>query len=83
MAKTFQITLYKIRLIQLYFKIPEKGKKSYCYYTQLIRIIKSLTRKPYGFMQSSFWVSQCHGLWWFVVVRGGLMSWFVVVCGGS
>ena len=22
------------------------------------------------------------GLWWFVVVRGGLMSWFVVVRGG-
>ena len=23
------------------------------------------------------------GLWWFVVVHGGLMSWFVVVRGGS
>ena len=24
------------------------------------------------------------GLWWFnVMVHGGLMSWFVVVCGGS
>ena len=23
------------------------------------------------------------GLWWFVVVRGGLMSWFVVVRSGS
>ena len=22
------------------------------------------------------------GSWWFVVVRGGLMSWFVVVRGG-
>ena len=26
MAKTFQITLYKIRLIRVYFKIPEKEK---------------------------------------------------------
>ena len=25
---------------------------------------------------------QCHGSWWFVVVRGGLMSWFVVVHSG-
>ena len=25
----------------------------------------------------------CSGSWWFVVVRGGLMSWFVVVRGGS
>ena len=41
MAKTFQITLYKIRLIWLYFKIPEK-EKSYCFYKQLIQIIKSL-----------------------------------------
>ena len=23
------------------------------------------------------------GSWWFVVVRGGLMSWFLVVRGGS
>ena len=42
MAKTFQITLYKIWLIRLHFKIPEKREKSYGYYTQLIRIIKSL-----------------------------------------
>ena len=42
MAKTFQITLYKIQLIQLHFKIPEKREKSYGYYTQLIHIIKSL-----------------------------------------
>ena len=42
---------------------------------------KKLTRKPYGFMQSSFWVSQ--SLWWFnVMVRGGLW-WFVVIRGGS
>ena len=26
----------------------------------------------------------CHGSWWFnVMVRGGLMSWFVVVRSGS
>ena len=23
------------------------------------------------------------GLWWFVVVRGGLMSWLMVVCSDS
>ena len=41
---------------------------------------KFTTRKPYGFMQSSFWVSQ--SLWWFnVMVRGGLW-WFVVIRGG-
>ena len=33
-----------------------------------------LKRKPYGFMQSSFW---------YLKVRGGLMSWFMVVCSGS
>ena len=33
-----------------------------------------LKRKPYGFMQSSFW---------YLKVRGGLMSWFVVVRSGS
>ena len=38
-AKTFQITLYKIQLIRLHFKIPEKREKSYGYYTQLIWII--------------------------------------------
>ena len=26
---------------------------------------------------------QCHGSWWFIVVRGGLMSSFMVVCSGS
>ena len=25
----------------------------------------------------------CGGLWWFIVVPGGLMSWFMVVCSGS
>ena len=46
-----------------------------------INLCNYLTRKPYGFMQSSFWVSQ--SLWWFnVMVRGGLY-WFVVIRGGS
>ena len=54
----------------------------------------SLTRKPYGFIQSSFLGhhdGSCHGLWWFVVIHVMLcagfchgswwfMSWFVVIC---
>ena len=43
--------------------------------------VQVITRKPYGFMQSSFWVYQ--SLWWFnVMVHGGLW-WFVVIRGGS